>query len=57
MHGSERGSGAFSLRCHPPYSTALRKRTRLDTQEEDPMLFDEDEIETNVRPLKSPDAE
>ena len=36
---------------------ALRKRTRLDTQEEDPMLFDEDEIETNVRPLKSPDAE
>ena len=36
---------------------ALRKKTRLDTQEEDPMLFDEDEIETNVRPLKSPDAE
>lgn len=36
---------------------ALRKKTRLDTQEEDPTLFDEDEIETNVRPLKSPDAE
>ena len=36
---------------------ALRKRTRLDTQEDDPTLFDEDEIETNVRPLKSPDAE
>lgn len=36
---------------------ALRKKTRLDTQEEDPMLFDEDEVETNVRPLKSPDAE
>ncbi|ANY77999.1 hypothetical protein BB934_06905 [Microvirga ossetica] len=36
---------------------ALRKRTRLDTQEDDPMLFDEEEIETNVRPLKSPDAE
>jgi crescentin len=35
---------------------ALRKRTRLDTQEDDPSLFDE-EIETNVRPLKSPDAE
>jgi len=36
---------------------ALRKRTRLDTKEDDPMLFDEEEIETNVRPLKSPDAE
>ena len=36
---------------------ALRKKTRLDTQEDDPMLFDEEEIETNVRPLKSPDAE
>jgi crescentin len=35
---------------------ALRKRTRLDTQEDDPSLLDE-EIETNVRPLKSPDAE
>jgi crescentin len=35
---------------------ALRKRTRLDTQEDDPSLFDE-EIETNVRALKSPDAE
>jgi crescentin len=45
------------MRCHPPYSTALRKKTRLDTQEEDPTLFEEDEIETNVRPLKSSDAE
>ncbi|EIM27782.1 hypothetical protein [Microvirga lotononidis] len=36
---------------------ALRKKTRLDTQEEDPTLFDEEEVETNVRPLKSPDAE
>ena len=36
---------------------ALRKKTRLDTPEDDPTLFDEDEIETNVRPLKSPDAE
>ncbi|MBQ0821298.1 chromosome partitioning protein ParA [Microvirga sp. HBU67558] len=36
---------------------ALRKKTRLDTPEEDPTLFDEDETETNVRPLKSPDAE
>jgi crescentin len=36
---------------------ALRKKTRLDTQEDDPSLFDEDEVETNVRPLKSPDAE
>ncbi|MBA1158517.1 chromosome partitioning protein ParA [Microvirga mediterraneensis] len=36
---------------------ALRKKTRLDTQEEDPSLFDEEEFETNVRPLKSPDAE
>jgi crescentin len=36
---------------------ALRKKTRLDPQEEDPTLFEEDEIETNVRPLKSPDAE
>lgn len=36
---------------------ALRKKTRLDTQEDDPTLFDEDEVETNVRPLKSPDAE
>lgn len=36
---------------------SLRKKTRLDAQEEDPTLFDEDEIETNVRPLKSPDAE
>ncbi|MGF9758608.1 chromosome partitioning protein ParA [Microvirga sp. 0TCS3.31] len=36
---------------------ALRKKTRLDTQEDDPSLFDEEEVETNVRPLKSPDAE
>jgi crescentin len=36
---------------------ALRKKTRLDTQEDDPTLFDEEEVETNVRPLKSPDAE
>ncbi|NIX78059.1 chromosome partitioning protein ParA [Microvirga sp. c23x22] len=36
---------------------SLRKKTRLDTQEEDPTLFDEDEVETNVRPLKSSDAE
>jgi crescentin len=36
---------------------ALRKRTRLDAQEDDPTLFDEDEVETNVRPIKSSDAE
>ena len=36
---------------------ALRKKTRLDAQEDDPSLFDEDELETNVRPLKSPDGE
>ncbi|WP_230531223.1 chromosome partitioning protein ParA [Microvirga roseola] len=36
---------------------ALRKKTRLDTQEDDPALLDEEEAETNVRPLKSPDAE
>lgn len=36
---------------------SLRKKTRLDTQEDDPTLFDEEEVETNVRPLKSPDAE
>ncbi|MFL5027552.1 MAG: chromosome partitioning protein ParA, partial [Microvirga sp.] len=36
---------------------SLRKKTRLDAQEDDPTLFDEDEIETNVRPLKSSDAE
>lgn len=36
---------------------ALRKKTRLDTQEDDPSLFDEEEVETNVRPLKSSDAE
>lgn len=37
---------------------ALRKKTRLDTPEDEPTLFDEEEeVETNVRPLKSPDAE
>ncbi len=37
---------------------ALRKKTRLDTPEDEPTLFDEeDEVETNVRPLNSPDAE
>ncbi|MGO4572928.1 chromosome partitioning protein ParA [Microvirga sp. 2TAF3] len=36
---------------------SLRKKTRLDTQEDDPTLFDEEEVETNVRPLKSSDAE
>jgi crescentin len=36
---------------------SLRKKTRLDAQEDDPTLFDEDEVETNVRPLKSSDAE
>jgi crescentin len=36
---------------------SLRKKTRLDAQEDDPTLFDEEEIETNVRPLKSSDAE
>jgi crescentin len=36
---------------------ALRKKTRLDTQEDDPSLLDEEEVETNVRPLKSSDAE
>jgi crescentin len=35
---------------------ALRKRTRLDAQDDDPALLDE-EAETNVRPLKSTDAE
>ena len=35
---------------------ALRKRTRLDAQD-DPDLADEVEAETNVRPLKSSDAE
>ncbi len=36
---------------------ALRKKTRLDAQEDDPVLLDEDEAETNVRALKSSDAE
>jgi crescentin len=36
---------------------ALRKKTRLDAQEDDPSLFDEEEVETNVRPLKSSDGE
>jgi len=36
---------------------ALRKKTRLDTQDDDPALLEEEEVETNVRPLKSPDAE
>jgi crescentin len=36
---------------------SLRKKTRLDAQEDDSTLFDEEEIETNVRPLKSSDAE
>jgi crescentin len=36
---------------------SLRKKTRLDVPEDDPTLFDEEEIETNVRPLKSTDAE
>ncbi len=36
---------------------ALRKRTRLDAQDDDPALLDEEEAETNVRPLKSTDAE
>ncbi|MCB8820471.1 chromosome partitioning protein ParA [Microvirga rosea] len=38
---------------------SLRKKTRLDMTEEDPTLFDADdvEVETNVRPLKSSDAE
>ena len=37
---------------------ALRKRTRLDAQDDDPALMDEEaEAETNVRPLKSSDAE
>jgi crescentin len=36
---------------------SLRKRTRLDAQDDDPVLLDEEEAETNVRPLKSPDAE
>jgi crescentin len=36
---------------------ALRKKTRLDAQEDDPVLFDEDEADTNVRALKSSDAE
>jgi crescentin len=36
---------------------SLRKKTRLDVPEDDPTLFDEEEVETNVRPLKSTDAE
>jgi crescentin len=37
---------------------ALRKRTRLDAQDDDPALMDEEaQAETNVRPLKSSDAE
>lgn len=36
---------------------SLRQKTRLDVPEDDPTLFDEEEVETNVRPLKSPDAE
>jgi crescentin len=36
---------------------ALRKKTRLDSQEDDAGLIDEEEVETNVRPLKSTDAE
>lgn len=36
----------------------LRKKTRLDTAEDDPTLFDElEETESNVRPIKSSDAE
>jgi crescentin len=35
----------------------LRKNTRLDAQEDDPSLFGEEEVETNVRALKSSDAE
>lgn len=36
---------------------ALRKKTRLDAQEDDAGLLEEDEVETNVHPLKSTDAE
>jgi crescentin len=37
---------------------SLRKKTRLDTPEEDPTLFDDEEIEvSNVRVIKSADAE
>ncbi|WP_243373085.1 chromosome partitioning protein ParA [Microvirga solisilvae] len=36
---------------------ALRKKTRLDSQEDDAGLLDEEEVETNVHPLKSTDAE
>ncbi|WP_052954857.1 hypothetical protein [Microvirga vignae] len=36
---------------------ALRKKTRLDSQEDDAGLLDKDEVETNVHPLKSTDAE
>jgi len=36
---------------------ALRKKTRLDAQEDDAGLLDEDEVETNVHPLKSADGE
>jgi crescentin len=36
---------------------ALRKKTRLDAQEDDAGLIDEDEVETNVHPLKSTDGE
>jgi crescentin len=36
---------------------ALRKRTRLDAQEDDAGLIEEDEVETNVHPLKSTDGE
>ncbi|QFU15683.1 chromosome partitioning protein ParA [Microvirga thermotolerans] len=38
---------------------SLRKKTRLDTAEDDPLLLEEEgmEAESNVRPLKSSDAE
>ncbi|MBM6596581.1 hypothetical protein [Microvirga pudoricolor] len=37
---------------------SLRKKTRLDTPEEDPTLFDDEEIEvSNVRAIKSADGE
>ncbi|MGO4704807.1 chromosome partitioning protein ParA [Microvirga sp. 2MCAF38] len=36
---------------------SLRKNTRLDTPEEDSSLFDEDDGDSNVRPIKSSDKE
>jgi crescentin len=38
---------------------SLRKKTRLDPQDEDAAFLNDEEVEveTNVRPLKSPDAE